>query len=71
MDADNSGKLDASDQQNSSREGEFVDFPASLTVSKLKIMPPFTVEHSYLNGHSKVISRNYLDQRKICSYTKL
>ena len=31
MDADNSGNLDSSDHQNSSREGEFVDFAVCLT----------------------------------------
>ena len=64
MDADNSGNLDSSDHQNSSREGGFVDFAVSLTVSKLRIIPPSTVEHSHLNVYRKVISRNCHDLGK-------
>lgn len=39
MDADNSGNLDASDHQNSSREGGFVDFVVSLTLSMYQRLP--------------------------------
>ena len=66
MDADNSENLDVSDQQSSSREGEFVDFAVRLTVSTLEIIPSFTDEHCCLNINRKVVSKSLLDLRIIC-----
>lgn len=54
MDADNSGNLDASDHQTSSREGELVDF-AIDSLSKLKVIVLFAVELS----HSNVLKTAY------------